>query len=63
MVDGDDRRKTGITFSTENHHGTHGNIKVQIIDYCDANNQERHGEFWVFNLNTLEPKNSERAQK
>ena len=27
-------------FFTDKHHGTYDDIKVQIIDYCDANDQE-----------------------
>ena len=26
---------------TDKHHGTYDDIKEQIIDYCDANDQER----------------------
>ena len=40
-------------FFTDKHHGTY-DIKVQIIDYCDANDQERREDFWIFNLNTSE---------
>ena len=42
-------------FFTENHHGTHGDNKVQIIDYCDANDQGQRENFWNFHLNKLEP--------
>ena len=49
----------------DKHHGTYDDIKVQIINYCDANDQERREDFWIFNLNTLEPNglNNKRAQK
>ena len=52
-------------FFTDKHHGTYDDIKVQIINYCDANDQERREDFWIFNLNTLEPNglNNKRAQK
>ena len=52
-------------FFTQKHHGTYDDIKVQIIDYCYANNQERREDFWIFNLNTLESNglNNKRAQK
>ena len=35
-------------FFTDKNHGTYDDIKVQIIDYCDANDQERRED-------TLEP--------
>ena len=52
-------------FFTDKHHGTYGDIKVQITDYCDANDQERKGDFWIFHLNTLERNGlkNKRAQK
>ena len=51
--------------SYDKHHGTYDDIKVQKIDYCDANDRERREDFWIFNLNTLEPNglNNKRAQK
>ena len=39
-------------FFTDKHHGTYDDIKVQIINYCDANDQEPREDFWIFNLNT-----------
>ena len=52
-------------FFSNKHHGTYDGIKVQIIDSYDPNDQERREEFWIFNLNTLEPNglNNKRAQK
>ena len=52
-------------FFTDKHHGTYDDIEVQIIDYCDANDQERREDFWIFNLTTLEANglNKKRAQK
>ena len=49
----------------ENHHGTHEDIKVQTIDYCDANDQDRREGFWIFDFSTFEANdlNSERAQR
>ena len=38
-------------FFTDKHHGTYDDIEVQI-NYCDANDQERREDFWIFNLNT-----------
>ena len=47
------------------HHGTYDDIKVHIIDYCDPNDQERREDFWIFNINALEPNglNNKRVQK
>ena len=52
-------------FFTDKQHGTYDDIKVEIIDYCDPNDEERREDFWIFNLNTLEPNslNNKRAQK
>ena len=38
------------------HNGTHADIKVQIIDFCDPNGQEAREEFRIFQLDTLHPK-------
>ena len=59
------REKLISHFFSDKHHGTYDNIKVQMIDYCDANDQEPKEDFWIFNLNTLEPNglNIKRAQK
>ena len=32
-------------FFTDKHHGTYDGIKVQIIDYCDPNDQECREDF------------------
>ena len=52
-------------FFTDKHHGTYDDIKVQIIDYCDANDRKRRENFLIFNLTTLEAigLNNKRAQK
>ena len=59
------QQKLTSHFFTDKHHGTYDDIKVQITDYCDANDQERREDFLIFNLNTLEPNglNNKRAQK
>ena len=36
--------------------GTHEDIKIQIIDYCDLNDQEARKDFWIFHLDTFHPK-------
>ena len=38
------------------HIGTREDIKVQIIGYCDPNDQEAKEDFWIFHLDTLHPK-------
>ena len=45
--------------------GTHHDIKVQIIDHCDPNDQETREDFWIYHLDTLHPKglNQKRALK
>ena len=52
-------------FFTDKHHRTYDDIKEQIIDYCDANDQEHKEGFWIFNLNTLQSNglNNKHAQK
>ena len=49
--------------SSEN--GTHHDIKVQIIDDCDLNDQETREDFLIYHLDTLHPKglNRKRALK
>ena len=42
-------------FFDENHSGSHTDLRVQMIDYCDANDPERREAFWFFNLNTMHP--------
>ena len=42
------QEKSVSHFLTGKHHGTHDDIKVQIIDYCDANDQEQRENFWIF---------------
>ena len=31
-------------------------MKVQIIDYWDPNNQERREDFWIYQLDTIFPR-------
>ena len=47
------------------HNGTHEDIKVQIIDHPDPNDQEAREDFWIFLLDTLHLKvlNQKRALK
>ena len=47
------------------HNGTHEDIKVEIIDRCDPNNQEARKDFRIFHLDTLHAKglNQKRALK
>ena len=43
-------------FFTNGHNGSHKDLKVQIIDFCDPNDPERREDFWIYNLETLSPK-------
>ena len=45
--------------------GIHEDIKVQIIDHCDPNDQGAREDFWLIHLDTLHPKglNQKRALK
>ena len=51
-------------FLTHKHHGTYDDIKWQITDYYEVNDQKRREDFWILNLNTLEHNglNNKRAQ-
>ena len=40
---------------SQNHHGTHGDMIVQIIDHCDPNDQEMRQNFWMHKLKTIYP--------
>ena len=42
-------------FHHGNHSGTFNDLQVQIIDYCDPNNQERRESFWIYTLKTMYP--------
>ena len=42
-------------FYSYNHHGTHNDMIVQIIDFCGPNAQERRENFWMHKLRTLHP--------
>ena len=42
-------------FYSQNHHGTHGDIIVQIIDHCDPKGQEKRENIWIHKLKTLYP--------
>ena len=43
-------------FFSNKHNGSHKDIKVQIIDYCDPNNPERREDFWIYHLDTIFPR-------
>ena len=42
-------------FYSYDHHGTHNDLIVQIIDFCDLNDQEKREDFWMHKLRTLYP--------
>ena len=42
-------------FYSQNHHGTHRDMIVQIIDHCDPNDQEKRENLWIYKLKTLYP--------
>ena len=37
------------------HNETHEDIKIQINDHCDPNDQEAREDFWIFRLDTSGP--------
>ena len=41
-------QEIAVTFFTESHQETCDDIKVQIIDYRDINNPERHEDVCIF---------------
>ena len=43
-------------FCTENHDRTLKSMKVQIIDHCDPQDQEKRKFFWEHTLDTHYPK-------
>ena len=45
--------------------GAHEDIKVQIIGYCDPNDQKARKDFWIFYQDTLHSQglNQERVLK
>ena len=42
-------------FYSHDHHRTHNYMIVQIIDFCDPNDQEKRENFWMHKLRTLYP--------
>ena len=40
-------------FYSHDHHRTHNDMIVQIIDFCDPNDQEKRENFWMHKLRTL----------
>ena len=59
------QEKLTENFFLLSHNGTLEDIKVQIIDCCDPNDQEARKDFWIFYLDTLHLKdlNQKRALK
>ena len=46
-------------FFSNKHNGSHKDIKVQIIDYCDPNNPnipKRREDFWIYHLDIIYPR-------
>ena len=43
-------------FFSNKHNGSHKDIKMRIIDYCDPNNSERREDFWIYHLHTTYPR-------
>ena len=39
-------------FSNKNN-GSHKDMKVQIIDYCDPDNPESREDFWIYHLDII----------
>ena len=42
-------------FYSHDHHGAHNDMIVQIVDFCDPNDQEKQENFWMPKLRTLYP--------
>ena len=42
-------------FFSNKQNGSHKEIKVQIIGYCDPNNPERREDFWIYHLDIIYP--------
>ena len=42
-------------FYSHDHHGAHNDMIVQIIYFCDPNDQEKWENFWIHKLRTLYP--------
>ena len=42
-------------FFNHGHHGSYKDMMVQIIDFCDRNDQEKCEDFWMDKLRTLYP--------
>ena len=43
-------------FFSSKQNGSHKDMKVQIIDYCDRNNPEPREDFWIYHLDTIFPR-------
>ena len=42
-------------FFNHGHNDSYKDMMVQIIDFCDPNDQEKHEDFWMDKLRTLYP--------
>ena len=42
-------------FFNHSHNGSYEDMMVQIIDFCDSNNQEKREDFWMDKLRTFYP--------
>ena len=42
-------------FFNHGHNGSYKDMMIQIIDFCDPNDQEKRGDFWMDKLRTLYP--------
>ena len=42
-------------FCSQNHHDTHRDMIVQIVDHCGSNDQEKRENFWIHKLKILYP--------
>ena len=43
-------------FFESNHNGTYKDIKAQIIDHRDPKDRKAREDFWIYDLDTLHPK-------
>ena len=48
--------KADRTFYCVKYNVTNEDISVQVIHYCDPNDQEREEDFWVYHLDKLHTK-------
>ena len=48
--------KADRTFYCVKYNVTNEDISIQVIHYCDPNDQEREEDFWVYHLDKLHTK-------